>query len=114
MVENENFSGWARYRLTLKKKLELDAAKFEAETQRLEMKANEAMLENPTFTRLPRNVGGLNVQEGENVSQSTLIGIHTIRRLFTPSSIVERDVKRFRGSAGEGVCGRYPDKILTA
>ncbi|MDD5226871.1 MAG: hypothetical protein PHV97_06805, partial [Candidatus Omnitrophica bacterium] len=55
-----------------KKKLEMDAAKYEAEAQRLEMKANEAMLEKSNlYAPSSGMLGDLNIEEGENVSQST-------------------------------------------
>ncbi len=96
-----------------KKKLELDAARFEAETQRLEMKANEAMLEKSNlYAPSPGMLGGLNVQEGENVSQSTLIGVHiNTAFVYAEFGIVERDVQKISvGQRAKVFVDAYPDK----
>ncbi|MBU9888424.1 MAG: efflux RND transporter periplasmic adaptor subunit [Candidatus Omnitrophica bacterium] len=96
-----------------KKKLERDAAKFEAEAQRLEMKANEAMLEKSNlYAPSSGMLGGLNVEEGENISQSTLIGTHiNTEYVYAEFGIVERDVQKITlGQKAKVFVDSYPDK----
>ncbi len=96
-----------------KKKLEMDAAKFEAEAQRLEMKANEAMLEKSNlYAPSSGMMGGLNVEEGENVSQSTLIGTHiNTEYVYAEFGIVERDMQKITlGQKAKVFVDSYPDK----
>lgn len=96
-----------------KKKLEMDAAKFEAEAQRLEMKANEAMLEKSNlYAPSSGMMGGLNVEEGENISQSTLIGTHiNTEYVYAEYGIVERDVQKITlGQKAKVFVDSYPDK----
>ncbi|HPW65092.1 MAG TPA: efflux RND transporter periplasmic adaptor subunit, partial [Candidatus Omnitrophota bacterium] len=96
-----------------KKKLELDAAKYEAETQRLEMKANESMLEKSNlYAPSSGMLGGLNIQEGENISQSTLVGTHiNTEYVYAEFGIVERDVQKISvGQKAKVFVDAYPDK----
>lgn len=57
-------------------------------------------------------LGGLNVQEGENVSQSTLIGIHiNTAFVYAEFRIVERDVQKISvGQRAKVFVDAYPDK----
>ena len=98
-----------------KKKLEMDAAKYEAEAQRLEMKANEAMLEKSNlYAPSSGMLGDLNVEEGENVSQSTLIGTHiNTEYVYAEFGIVERDVQKITlGQKAKIFVDSYPDKTF--
>jgi len=98
-----------------KKKLEMDAAKYEAEAQRLEMKANEAMLEKSNlYAPSSGMLGDLNVEEGENISQSTLIGTHiNIEYVYAEFGIVERDVQKITlGQKAKVFVDAYPDKVF--
>ncbi|MFH0985898.1 MAG: efflux RND transporter periplasmic adaptor subunit [Candidatus Omnitrophota bacterium] len=98
-----------------KKKLEMDAAKYEAEAQRLEMKANEAMLEKSNlYAPSSGMLGDLNVEEGENVSQSTLIGTHiNTEFVYAEFGIVERDVQKITlGQKAKVFVDAYPDKTF--
>jgi RND family efflux transporter MFP subunit len=98
-----------------KKKLEMDAAKYEAEAQRLEMKANEAMLEKSNlYAPSSGMLGDLNVEEGENVSQSTLIGTHiNTEYVYAEFGIVERDVQKITlGQKAKVFVDAYPDKTF--
>jgi membrane fusion protein (multidrug efflux system) len=98
-----------------KKKLEMDAAKYEAEAQRLEMKANEAMLEKSNlYAPSSGMLGDLNVEEGENVSQSTLIGTHiSTEYVYAEFGIVERDVQKITlGQKAKVFVDAYPDKTF--
>jgi len=98
-----------------KKKLEMDAAKYEAEAQRLEMKANEAMLEKSNlYAPTSGMLGDLNVEEGENISQSTLIGTHiSTEYVYAEFGIVERDVQKITlGQKARVFVDAYPDKTF--
>jgi RND family efflux transporter MFP subunit len=98
-----------------KKKLEMDAAKYEAEAQRLEMKANEAMLEKSNlYAPSSGMLGDLNVEEGENISQSTLIGTHiNTEYVYAEFGIVERDVQKITlGQKAKVFVDAYPDKTF--
>ena len=98
-----------------KKRLEMDAAKYEAEAQRLEMKANESMLEKSNlYAPSSGMLGDLNVEEGENISQSTLIGTHiNIEYVYAEFGIVERDVQKITlGQKAKVFVDAYPDKTF--
>ncbi len=98
-----------------KKKLEMDAAKYEAEAQRLEMKANEAMLEKSNlYAPSLGMLGDLNIEEGENISQSTLIGTHiNTEFVYAEFGIVERDVQKITlGQKAKVFVDAYPDKTF--
>ncbi len=98
-----------------KKKLEWDAAKYEAEAQRLEMKANEAMLEKSNlYAPSAGMLGDLNVDEGETISQSTLIGTHIMTEyVYAEFGIVERDVQKIAlGQKAKVFVDAYPDKTF--
>ena len=98
-----------------KKKLEMDAAKYEAEAQRLEMKANEALLEKSNlYAPSSGMLGDLNVEEGENISQSTLIGTHiNTEYVYAEFGIVERDVQKITlGQKAKVFVDAYPDKTF--
>jgi RND family efflux transporter MFP subunit len=98
-----------------KKKLEMDAAKYEAEAQRLEMKANESMLEKSNlYAPSSGMLGDLNVEEGENISQNTLIGTHiNTEYVYAEFGIVERDVQKITlGQKAKVFVDAYPDKTF--
>ncbi|HNX68144.1 MAG TPA: efflux RND transporter periplasmic adaptor subunit [Candidatus Omnitrophota bacterium] len=98
-----------------KKKLEMDAAKYEAEAQRLEMKANEAMLEKSNlYAPSLGMLGEVNVEEGETISQSTLIGTHiNVEFVYAEFGIVERDVQKISlGQKAKVFVDAYPDKTF--
>ncbi len=98
-----------------KKKLEMDAAKYEAEAQRLEMKANESMLEKSNlYAPSSGMLGDLNIEEGENISQSTLIGTHiNIEYVYAEFGIVERDVQKITlGQKAKVFVDAYADKTF--
>ena len=93
----------------------MDAAKYEAEAQRLEMKANEAMLEKSNlYAPSSGMLGDLNVDEGENISQNTLIGTHiNTEYVYAEFGIVERDVQKITlGQKAKVFVDAYPDKTF--
>lgn len=98
-----------------KKKLELDAARYEAEAQRLEMKANESMLEKSNlYAPSLGMLGALNIEEGENISPSTLIGTHiNTEFVYAEFGVVERDVQKITlGQKAKVFVDAYPDKTF--
>lgn len=98
-----------------KKKLELDAAKYEAETQRLDMKTNESFLEKSNlYAPSSGMLGELNVEEGETISQSTLIGTHiNTEYVYAEFGIVERDIQKVTlGQKAKVFVDAFPDKTF--
>lgn len=98
-----------------KKKLEWDAAKYEAEAQRLEMKANEAYLEKSNmYAPSSGMLGDINIEEGESITQSTLIGTHiNTEYVYAEFGIVERDVQKIvLGQKAKVFVDAYPDKTF--
>lgn len=79
-----------------KVKLEMDAAKFDAEAARLEAKAHEAMLEKSNlYAPSAGMLGEISVEEGETVTQNSLIGKHVMTEyVFAEFGVVERDVSK--------------------
>ncbi len=96
-----------------KKKNELDATQYESEAQRLEMKAHEAMLEKSNlYAPSSGMLGKLNIEEGENISQNTLVGEHVNTEfVYVEVGIVERDVSKVSlGQKAKVFIDAYPDK----
>lgn len=96
-----------------KKKNELDGAQYEAEAQRLEMKAHEAMLEKSNlYAPSSGMLGKLNIEEGENVSQNTLVGEHiNTEYVYIELGIVEKDLSKVSlGQKAKVFIDAYPDK----
>ena len=72
---NDDFEAILNMFISLSKKNELDISQYESEAQRLEMKANESMLEKSNlYAPSSGMLGKLNIEEGENVTQNTLVG----------------------------------------
>lgn len=101
-------------RTTLDKvKLELDSAKFESEAQRLEVKANESMLEKSNlYAPSAGMIGQLNIEEGETVTANTLLGTHIMTEyVYAEFGVVERDVNKIAlGQKAKVFVDAYPDK----
>lgn len=96
-----------------KKKNELDAVSYESEAQRLEMKAHEAMLEKSNlYAPSSGMLGKLNVEEGENISQNTLVGEHSNTEYVNVEvGIVEKDLSKVSlGQKAKVFIDAYPDK----
>ena len=96
-------------------KLEVEKAKYESEGARLEVKANEAMLEKSNLYAPSKGmIGELNVEEGEAVSPNTLIGTHImIEYVYAEFGIVERDVNKIQlGQKARVFVDAYPDKTF--
>jgi membrane fusion protein (multidrug efflux system) len=96
-----------------KVKLEADKAKFDSEAARLEVKANEAMLEKSNlYAPSAGMIGELNIEEGETVTPNTLLGTHIMTEyVYAEFGIVERDVNKIAlGQKAKVFVDAYPDK----
>lgn len=96
-------------------KLEHESSKYEAEANRLEVKANEAMLEKSNlYAPSAGMIGELNVEEGETVTQNTLLGSHIMTEyVFAEFGVVERDVNKIAlGQKARVFVDAYPDKTF--
>lgn len=98
-----------------KVRLELDSAKYEAEAARLEMKAQEAILEKSNlYAPSAGMIGELNVEEGEAVTPNTLLGSHIMTEyVYAEFGVVERDVNKIAlGQKAKVFIDAYPDKTF--
>lgn len=98
-----------------KVRYELDQAKFEAESMTLEMKANEAILEKSNlYAPSAGTIGQLNIEEGEAVSQNTLLGSHvSTDRVVAEFGITEREINKISlGQSAKVFVDAYADKIF--
>lgn len=96
-------------------KLEVDKASYAAESSRLEVKANEAMLEKSNLYAPSKGmIGELNIEEGEAVSPNTLLGSHVMTDyVFAEFGVVERDVNKIQlGQKARVFVDAYPDKTF--
>lgn len=95
--------------------LEVDKAKYDAEAARLEVKANEAMLEKSNlYAPSGGMIGELNIEEGETVTPNTLLGTHVMTEyVYAEFGIVERDVNKIAlGQKARVFIDAYPDKTF--
>lgn len=98
-----------------KVKLEHDSSKYEAEAARLEVKANEAMLEKSNlYAPSGGMVGELNIEEGETVTPNTLLGTHiNIEYVYADFGAVERDYTKIAlGQKAKVFIDAYPNKTF--
>jgi len=98
-----------------KVKHELDQAKYEAEAQTLEMKANEAILEKSNlYAPSAGTIGQLNIEEGEAITQNTLVGSHvSLERVVAEFGITEREINKISlGQKAKVFVDAYPDKVF--
>jgi membrane fusion protein (multidrug efflux system) len=98
-----------------KVKLELDKAKYDGEAARLEMKANESMLEKSNlYAPSAGMIGELNIEEGEAITPNTLLGTHIMTEyVFSEFGVVERDVNKIAlGQKARVFVDAYPDKTF--
>lgn len=96
-------------------KLELDGAKYEAEAARLEMKAHESMLEKSNlYAPSAGMIGELNIEEGETVTQNTMLGSHIMTEyVYAEFGVVERDVSKIAlGQKARVFVDALPDKTF--
>lgn len=95
--------------------LEVDQARYEAEAADLEVKANESMLEKSNmYAPGTGTIGELNVEEGETVTQNTLIGTHmSTERVVAQFGVTERDITKVSlGQKAKVFVDPYPDQIF--
>jgi RND family efflux transporter MFP subunit len=96
-------------------KLEFDKANYAVESARLEVKANEVMLEKSNLYAPSRGmIGELNVEEGETASPQTLLGSHVMTEyVFSEFGVVERDVNKMQlGQKARVFVDAYPEKTF--
>lgn len=96
-------------------KLEVDKANYAVEANRLEVKANEVMLEKSNLYAPSKGmIGELNVEEGEAVTPNTLLGSHVMTDyVFAEFGVVERDVNKIQlGQKARVFVDAYPDKTF--
>ncbi len=96
-------------------KLEADSSKFEGEAARLEVKANEAMLEKSNlYAPSAGMIGELSVEEGESITPNTLLGTHIMTEyVYAEFGVVERDVNKIAlGQKARVFIDAYPDKTF--
>lgn len=96
-------------------KLELDKSNYELEAARLEVKANESMLEKSNLYAPSKGmIGDLNVEEGETVSPNTLLGTHIMTEyVYAEFGVVERDMNKIQlGQKAKVFVDAYPDKTF--
>lgn len=96
-------------------KLEVDKAGYALESSRLEVKANEALLEKSNLYAPSKGmIGELNVEEGEAISPNTLLGTHIMTEyVYAEFGVVERDVNKIQlGQKARVFVDAYPDKTF--
>jgi len=96
-------------------KLELESAQYEAEASQLEVKAQESMLEKTNLYAVSDGmIGELNIEEGEAVTQQTLIGTHVFTEyVLVEFGVVEREVNKLAlGQKARVFIDAYPDKTF--
>lgn len=95
--------------------LEFDKANFALEGARLEVKANEILLEKSNLYAPSKGmIGELLVEEGEAVTPNTLLGTHIMTEyVYAQFGVVERDVSKIRlGQKARVFVDAYPDKTF--
>ena len=98
-----------------KTKHEADQARYESEAVTLEMKANEAILEKSNlYAPSKGTIGQLNVEEGETVTQNTLVGTHVaLDRVVAEFGITEREINKISlGQSAKVFVDAYSDKMF--
>jgi RND family efflux transporter MFP subunit len=96
-------------------KLEMESAQYESEAARLEVKAAESMLEKSNlYAPSAGMIGELNIEEGESVTQNTLLGTHVnVEFVFAEFGVVERDVNKIAlGQKARVFVDAFPDKTF--
>lgn len=98
-----------------KVRLEAESAKYDVEAARLEVKANEATLEKSNlYAPSDGMIGQLNIEEGEAITQNTLLGSHVMTEyVHAEFGIVERDIQKLTlGQRAVVYVDAYPDKTF--
>ncbi len=88
---------------------------YEAEAARLEAKAHEAMLEKSNlYAPTAGMIGELKIEEGETITQNTLLGTHIMTEfVYAEFGVVERDVNKIAlGQKARVFIDAFPDKTF--
>lgn len=96
-------------------KLELDKVNYQLESARLEVKANESMLEKSNLYAPSKGmIGELNIEEGEIATPNTLLGTHIMTEyVYAEFGVVERDMNKIQlGQKARVFVDAYPDKTF--
>lgn len=96
-------------------KLEADKASYSLESSRLEVKANEVLLEKSNLYAPTKGmIGELNIEEGEAVSPNTLLGTHIMMEyVYAEFGVVEREVNKIQlGQKARVFVDAFPDKTF--
>lgn len=96
-----------------KVKLEVDSARFDVEANDLEVKANEVMLEKSNlYAPTAGTIGELHIEEGEAITQNTLVGTHvSTERVLAEFGVTEKDLNKLSlGQKAKVFVDAYPDK----
>ena len=101
---------------TLEKvKLEVESTRYDLQAAALEAKANEVLLEKSNlYAPTAGTIGELNVEEGEAITQNTLIGSHlSTERVLAEFGVTERDLNKLSlGQKAKVYVDAYPDKTF--
>ena len=98
-----------------KVKLEVDSAQYDVQAASLEAKANEVMLEKSNlYAPSAGTIGELNIEEGETITQNTLIGSHvSTDRVVAEFGVTERDLNKLSlGQRAKVFVDAFPDKTF--
>ncbi len=98
-----------------KVKLEVDSANYDLQAASLEAKANEVMLEKSNlYAPTAGTIGELHVEEGEAITQNTLVGTHlSTERVLAEFGVTERDLNKLSlGQKAKVFVDAYPDKTF--
>lgn len=98
-----------------KVKLEVDSSRFDLEAASLEAKASEVMLEKSNlYAPTAGTIGELHIEEGEALTQNTLVGTHlSTDRVLAEFGVTERDLNKLSlGQKAKVFVDAYPDKTF--
>ncbi|MBI4388045.1 MAG: efflux RND transporter periplasmic adaptor subunit [Candidatus Omnitrophica bacterium] len=98
-----------------KVRLEVESAKYDVQAASLEAKANEVMLEKSNLYAPTRGtIGELHIEEGEAITQNTLIGTHlSTDQVVAEFGVTERDLSKLSlGQKAKVFLDAYPDKTF--
>lgn len=98
-----------------KVKLEVDSAQYDVQAASLEAKANEVILEKSNlYAPTAGTIGELHVEEGETITQNTLVGTHlSTDRVFAEFGVTEKDLNKLSlGQRAKVFVDAYPDKTF--
>ncbi|PIQ87438.1 MAG: hypothetical protein COV74_00775 [Candidatus Omnitrophica bacterium CG11_big_fil_rev_8_21_14_0_20_45_26] len=98
-----------------KVRLEAESARYDLQAASLEAKANEIMLEKSNlYAPTAGTIGELNIEEGEAVTQNTLVGTHlSTNYVLAEFGVTERDLNKLSlGQRARVFVDAYPEKTF--